>query len=190
MLYKPWQVYRAFPPEPWHPNPARILDVKVRVEMLYKLARFCKTFPSEPWHPNPARVSDATVRVEMLYKPPLIITSVLSAFQLPKRIRNEWRQNRPAPLSLLFSQHSSSQRGSAVSEAKLGCSISTPVLLAFQLPRRICSDWLQKSVAAFSHLSYQHSSSHRGSAVSGSKSRSQHFHFCFISIPAPTEDLQ
>ena len=129
---------RTLASEPWHPNPARISDVKVRVEMIYKLAKVCKTCPSEPWHPNPARVSDATVRVEMLYKPPLIITSVLLAFQLPKRICNEGIPNRFRSLSPSFYEHSGSQRGSAVNESQIV---------------------------------------------------SPHYHLCFISIPAPKEDL-
>ena len=36
----------------------------------------------------------------------------------------------------------------------------------------------------------QHSSSQRGSAGDGAKVRGRYFHFCFISIPAPKEDVQ
>ena len=73
---------------------------------------------------------------------------------------------------------------------KFGGAIFTSVLSAFQLPKRICSEWLQKSNAAFSLLFYQHSRSQRGSAIHYPKVRSQHFHFCFISTPAPREGLQ
>ena len=41
-----------------------------------------------------------------------------------------------------------------------------------------------------SFMFYQHSSSHRGSAVSGSKIVARHDHLCFISVPAPIEALQ
>ena len=73
---------------------------------------------------------------------------------------------------------------------KFGRCIFTSVLSAFQLPKRICSEWLQDRFPSFSLLLYRHSSSLRGSAVSESNIASHHFHFCFISIPAPREDLQ
>ena len=119
-----------------------------------------------------------------------IFTSVFTAFQLPKRICSEWLQKSVAAFSCLLYQHSSSQRGSVVSESKSRAQHFHFRFISIPAPMRLCSEWRQKSLAAFSPLFLQHSSSQRGSADGGAKPRSRSFHFCFTSIAAPKEDLQ
>ena len=76
------------------------------------------------------------------------------------------------------------------SSPKHGRSICTSVLSAFRLLRWSCIERLQYSVGTFSLMFYQHYGSQKRSAMSGSKIPSVHFHHCFISIPAPSDDLQ
>ena len=73
---------------------------------------------------------------------------------------------------------------------KFGRAIFTSVLLAFWLPKRVCRWWSRSKNGPLPFLFYQHSASQIGSAVSGAKIRTWHFHFCFISILAPREALQ
>ena len=116
-----------------------------------------------------------------------IFTPFLSAFQLPKKVCRWLRQSSAVAFPHLFP---APKEGPQMVAPKFGRCIFTPVFTAFQLPKRICSEWRQKSVGTFSLLFLQHSSSQRGSAVSGSKIVPPHYHFCFYSIPAPKEDLQ
>ena len=122
-----------------------------------------------------------------------MINTPWRGFQLPKRICNEWRQDRPPPLLIIV------------------C-----VLSAFLLPKRICSERRHNRFPPppipLSLVFHQHSSSQGGSAVSGAKIVLPHYNLCFIcrkgsavngaeiaspqyrlcfiSIPAPKKDLQ
>ena len=86
-----------------------------------------------------------------------IITSVLSACQLPERICSEWPENSLGTFSLCFISMPAPREDLQWMARKLARCIFTSVFTAFQLPKRICSEWRQKSVGTFSLLFLQHS---------------------------------